>query len=28
MSMVAVVFTPVFLKVSPIIQHWLGLVQK
>ncbi|MCX7004843.1 MAG: sodium-translocating pyrophosphatase [bacterium] len=28
MSMVAVVFTPVFLKLSPIVQHWLGLVQQ
>ena len=28
MSMVAVVFTPLFIKVAPIIQDWLGLIQK
>jgi len=28
MSMVAVVFTPLFIKVAPIIQEWLGLVTK
>ena len=28
MSMVAVVFTPLFIKVAPAIQEWLGLIQK
>jgi K(+)-stimulated pyrophosphate-energized sodium pump len=28
MSMVAVVFTPLFIKVAPVIQEWLGLIQK
>jgi len=28
MSMVAVVFTPLFIKVAPIIQDWLGLIRK
>jgi K(+)-stimulated pyrophosphate-energized sodium pump len=28
MSMVAIVFTPMILKFSPIIQQWLGLVTK
>ena len=28
MSMVAVVFTPLFIKVAPAIQEWLGLVTK
>ena len=28
MSMVAVVFTPLFIKVAPVIQEWLGLVTK
>ena len=28
MSMVAVVFTPLFIKVAPLVQEWLGLVQK
>jgi len=28
MSMVAVVFTPLFIKVAPFIQDWLGLIQK
>ncbi len=28
MSMVAVVFTPLIIKVSPIIQQWLGLIPK
>lgn len=28
MSMVTVVFTPVFLKVAPVIQSWLGLTTK
>jgi len=28
MSMVAVVFTPLFIKVAPMIQNWLGLIQK
>ncbi|MCX7848105.1 MAG: sodium-translocating pyrophosphatase [bacterium] len=27
MSMVAVVFTPVFLKVAPVVQSWLGLTK-
>ena len=27
MSMVAIVFTPVILKFSPVIQHWLGFVK-
>jgi len=27
MSMVAVVFTPVFLKVAPVVQGWLGLTK-
>jgi len=27
MSMVAVVFTPVFLKVAPVVQGWLGLAK-
>jgi K(+)-stimulated pyrophosphate-energized sodium pump len=27
MSMVAVVFTPLFIKVAPVIQEWLGLVR-
>ena len=25
MSMVAIVFTPLIVKVSPVIQHWLGI---
>ena len=28
MSMVSIVFTPVIIKFSPVIQHWLGLVTK
>ncbi len=28
MSMVSIVFTPVIIKFSPMIQHWLGLVTK
>ena len=28
MSMVAIVFTPVILKFSPVIQQWLGLIAK
>jgi K(+)-stimulated pyrophosphate-energized sodium pump len=28
MSMVAIVFTPVILRFSPVIQQWLGLVVK
>jgi K(+)-stimulated pyrophosphate-energized sodium pump len=28
MSMVAVVFTPVIIKVSPYVQAWLGLTQR
>ena len=28
MSMVAVVFTPLFIKVAPVIQEWLGLLRK
>ncbi len=28
MSMVCIVFTPVFIKLSPVIQGWLGLVTK
>ncbi len=28
MSMVAVVFTPLFIKIAPAIQEWLGLVTK
>ncbi len=28
MSMVAVVFTPLFIKVAPLVQEWLGLIQK
>ena len=28
MSMVAVVFTPLFIKVAPVIQDWLGLTWK
>jgi len=28
MSMVAIVFTPVIIKFSPVIQHWLGIVTK
>ena len=28
MSMVAVVFTPLFIKVAPLVQEWLGLVRK
>jgi len=28
MSMVAVVFTPLFIKIAPVFQEWLGLIQK
>ena len=28
MSMVSIVFTPVIIKFSPVIQHWLGFVTK
>ena len=28
MSMVAIVFTPMILKFSPVIQHWLGIVTR
>jgi len=28
MSMVAVVFTPLFIKIAPAVQEWLGLIQK
>jgi K(+)-stimulated pyrophosphate-energized sodium pump len=28
MSMVSIVFTPMILKFSPVIQHWLGFVTK
>ncbi len=28
MSMVSIVFTPVIIKFSPMIQHWLGMITK